>query len=296
MKKDCLDIGTIQAFLDGELSHEKIDVVSTHVALCNDCASMLAEAEDQSATVFSTLERELDTLVPTQRLWIRINDSIALEHENRPFWQKAYAYLTVALRNPSFAMAVGLLVVIGVFTSLMVIEPRTPADEAVRQSLPAEQPVPLASQTKVADLPAVSTLYAEDRRGDVVVDTEKAGYTIQRAAYRPEPRRVTNSDSASVNPTTAGYLPGEESYVKTIASLAKTVEEQKDSGLMSPSERVAYERDMALVNDAISRMKKEVRRNPRNESAKQVLYASYQNKIDLLSSVSQKEDLLVSLR
>ena len=90
-------------------------------------------------------------------------------------------------------------------------------------------------------------------------------------------------------------MPGEESYVKTISSLTKTVAEQKD-GVMRPSERIAYESDMAIVNDTIAKMKKEVKRNPKNESAKQVLYSSYQNKIDLLNSVAQKEELVASLR
>jgi hypothetical protein len=49
---------------------------------------------------------------------------------------------------------------------------------------------------------------------------------------------------------------------------------------------------MAVVNDSIQRMRQEVRKNPKNESAKQVLYSSYQNKIDLLNSVTQKEELM----
>ena len=65
---------------------------------------------------------------------------------------------------------------------------------------------------------------------------------------------------------------------------------------MRPSQRVAYEHDMAVVDDAIVKMKKEVKKNPANRSARQVLYASYQNKIDLLKSVSQKEELMASLR
>ena len=89
-------------------------------------------------------------------------------------------------------------------------------------------------------------------------------------------------------------LPGEESYVRTIATLARSVEGQKDT-TMRPSERVAYERDMAVVNDSIAKMRQEVKKNPKNESAKQVLYSSYQNKIDLLNSVSQKEELMASL-
>ena len=76
MKENCLDIGIIQAFLDGELAHAESARVSSHVALCDGCASMLAEAENESALVFSALDREFNTLVPTQRLWNRINDSI----------------------------------------------------------------------------------------------------------------------------------------------------------------------------------------------------------------------------
>jgi ribosomal protein S15P/S13E len=90
-------------------------------------------------------------------------------------------------------------------------------------------------------------------------------------------------------------MPGEESYVKTISSLSKIVDTQKDTA-MRPSQRVAYERDMAVVDDAINKLRNEVKKNPKNESAKQVLYASYQNKIDLLNSVSRKEELMASLR
>ena len=91
------------------------------------------------------------------------------------------------------------------------------------------------------------------------------------------------------------YIPGEESYVKTIASLNQTVNGQKDT-VMRPSERVSYERDMAVVDDAINKMRAEIRKNPKHESAKQVLYTSYQNKIDLLNSVSQREELVASLK
>ena len=99
----------------------------------------------------------------------------------------------------------------------------------------------------------------------------------------------------NVTTSSDGYMPGEESYVKTISILSKSVDEQKDS-VMRPSERISYERDMAVVNDAIAKMKTAVKKNPRDESAKQVLYSSYQNKIDLLNSVSQKEELMASLR
>ncbi len=289
MKENCLDIGIIQSFLDGEVSHTESARVSGHIATCDTCASMLAEAEDQSAVLFSALEREFNTLVPTQRLWNKISESIAVERDNRPFWQKAYAFLTVALVNPSFAAAASLLIVVGIFAAVWMNRAPVPTEIAV--NAPQSQPT----------VPTVvpSTLIANP--ASVAPEIEKApapAYRNERGAYQPETRRTEAAPTvvnASAN-VSNGYMPGEESYVKTISSLAKTVEEQKDGGVMRPSERIAYERDMAVVNDAIAKMKKEVKRNPKNESAKQVLYSSYQNKIDLLNSVSQKEELLVSLK
>ena len=43
MNNECFDIGTIQAFLDGELAADLIEKVSGHVASCNECAIFLAD-------------------------------------------------------------------------------------------------------------------------------------------------------------------------------------------------------------------------------------------------------------
>ena len=59
---------------------------------------------------------------------------------------------------------------------------------------------------------------------------------------------------------------------------------------------MAFERDLAVVNDSINRMRKVVRKNPRNQAARQVLYASYQDKIDLLNAVAQKDELMLSVQ
>ena len=242
MKENCLDIGIIQAFLDGELSHDETARVSGHIALCDACALMLAEAEDESAIVFPALEREFNTLVPTQRLWNKINDSIQTERDSRPFWHKAWAFLTMSLANPSMVAAASLLLVFGLFTALWInkngvsIEYRpTVAKQKSRHRRqlrprrpPADPAVDLSSTTTARQLPSVN---------------------VERASYRPETRRVTVADKAPVARQTA-TMPGEESYVKTISSLNKTVDEQKD-GVLRPSERIAYERDMAVVNDTI---------------------------------------------
>ena len=288
MNVNCFDIGTIQAFFDGELAHEELSRVSGHIAACDACALMLAEVEDESAVVFPALEREFNTLVPTQRLWNKINDSIAIERHNTPITQKAWAFLRVALGNPSIAVAVSVLIVFGIFAAIWLN--LTPVDNIVAD---VKNPVTTVSTSKVNNTPPVS------EPSDTIATLQNTPpVKFEQAAYRGNDRRIVTTPAVyktNTSTNTDGYLPGEESYVKTISSLAKTVETQKE-GTMRPSERIAYERDMAVVNDAISKMKTEVKKNPKNESAKQVLYSSYQNKIDLLNSVSQKEELMASLK
>lgn len=286
MKKECLDIGIIQAFLDGELAHDYVAAVSGHIATCDSCAMMLADAEDESAIVFPALEREFNTLVPTQRLWNKINAEIETERENAPFWTKAWAFISVSLLNPSFAAAAGLIIVLGL-VSVVWMSRTSPVDDTVAtRTSPAS-----STPSKVGIPPAIDIGPNEPAPSAVRTSAPvRAERMIPMAAIITE-KQPSIRNSATV----AAVLPGEESYVRTIASLAKTVDTQKDS-VLRPGERIAYERDMALVNDAIKKMRQEVKRNPKNDSAKQVLYSSYQNKIDLLSSVSQKEELLVSLK
>lgn len=281
-----LDIGTIQAFMDRELEYAASAQVSSHIASCDACAMLLAQAEDESAVVFPALEREFGSLVPTQRLWNRINEAIQTERRESPFWLRAWHSLRLSLISPSLAAAAMLVLVVGI--SALVWLNRTAPQPS--------EPV-VAVSTRPVEAPPVVAKPAEEP-----VDARPAVY-VERASYRPGPRRTSSPkpDEAS-QPSSPGTsanavepMPGEESYVKTIANLAKVVDDKKDD-VLRPSQRVAFERDMAVVDDAIAKMRKELKRNPNNGSARQVLYSSYQNKIDLLNSVSQREELIASLR
>lgn len=287
MKDKCLDIGIIQAFLDGELSHDETSRVSSHMALCDACASSFAEAENEATFVFSALDREMDTLVPTQRLWNKINDSIAEEKASMPWWQKAWALVSMGLANPSIAVAASLVIVVGVFAAVWMnrapINTVSPTSSIATVNPPASAPAP-SNNITVSDVP------------DTVIASDTS--RIERAALKAEPRRAMATTAVlrtTGTSSVADPLAGESSYISTISTLSKTVEEKKD-GVLRPSQRVAFERDMAMVDDSIAKMKKEVKRNPKNETARQVLYSSYQNKIDLLNSVAQKEELMASIR
>src|SRR3954471_1283667 len=286
---NCLDTGLIQAFLDGETTPAQAANVSAHIATCDACAAQLATAEEETAFVFSVLEREMDTLVPTQRLWSKINDSIEVEKQSAPFWRKALALVTASLANPAIAVAAVAVIMFGLFASVFVERRIEPANPSVATYSPAPAQ-PIVKTDEVASTSPGST------PGSVTTESPRSVQrpTYVAASYKPVKRSDTEIKPEPPAVVNAAYVPGEESYVKTMATLNKTVENQKD-GVLRPSERVSYERDMAVVDDAIAKMRKEGQKNPKNESAKQVLYTSYQNKIDLLNSVSQREELVASL-
>jgi len=284
---NCLDTGTVQAFLDGELTSALANGVSAHIAMCDACAGQLAAAEEESSFVFSVLEREMDTLVPTQRLWSKINDSIEVEKQTAPFWKKAWAALVALLANPAIAVAAIAVIALGV--SWVVFIDRSDTQIQHGRDVASYRPPPA---TMVVNPVSKGPENKPDPINVPVTDQKPAPARTENINYRVP----MNSHVDVVKPSVArpDYIPGEESYVKTIASLDETVNGQKDA-VMKPSERVSYERDMAVVDDAINKMRAEIRKNPKNESAKQVLYTSYQNKIDLLNSVSQREELVASL-
>jgi Putative zinc-finger len=293
MNGKCYDIGTIQAFLDGELSPDLSAKVTNHAAACDACAIALADAEEQSAIVFSALEREFNTLVPTQRLWSKINDSITVEREKTPSLRKLWNFVMAQLASPSLAVAAAVLVVFSIFTAVWTLRSGESniivPDVAVNApQAPPAVTMPLAgdSVTSAAPAPAAKRETARNSIRDIAV---RADY--RENSYRPKPTAESTRPAAA----TLAYMPGEESYVKTIATMSQSVNSQKND-VMRPSEQIAFERDLAVVNDSIRKMRKEVRKNPLNESAKQVLYSSYQNKIDLLNSVTQRQELMASLK
>ena len=298
MNGNCFEIGTIQAFLDGETSPDVSLRLTDHVASCDACARLMADAEEENSIVFSALERELTTLVPTQRLWARINEGIEVEKSHAPFWQKAMAFIHPSLLNPSIAAAAGILLVMGLFTAVVLVRDLNPP---VAQA-PVETPagpvtVPGPEVAKVAPSNVEPEASAPQQAVGVTNLSPKETGAIAASVNAPQrkivaqPALATDRDLVNANQ----YLPGEESYVKTIADLKQNVDTQKDA-VMTPSTRVSYERDMAVVNDSIKRMREVVKKNPRNQAARQVLYSSYQDKIDLLNSVAQREELIASMR
>ena len=180
----------------------------------------------------------------------------------------------------------------------------SPVNSINEKSLPSLNINQPDENLDISTLPKAETEILEAK--DVAVSQPKA----VKAVYRPAQNNVraermiyrlsqNNQNAvADVNPKPPAASPnlqGENTYLQTISTLSKTVDENKDFTL-TPTERVSFERDLAVVNDSIKKMKEEVRKNPTNKAAREVLQSSYQNKIDLLNSVAEKSELMASMQ
>ncbi len=305
MSDKCFEIGDLQAFLDGETGPELSFEITKHAAKCQGCALTIADAEEESAQVFAMLDRELNTLVPTQRLWSSITVALAEEKKQASFWDKARGYVFTMLANPSIAAAASVLLVFGIFAGVWsirsTVETSTAHVAVPDQAAAQSQTAPLQAQSAPLEVNLAATgpdqvLAPSAAKPFRVEETRLPADKIARLAstisYKAESRPARSE--RAVLTTSENYLPGEESYVRTIAGLKQSVDGRKDLA-MTPSTRVSFERDLAVVNDSIKKMKEVVSKNPKNQAAKQVLYSSYQNKIDLLNSVVEREELLASM-
>lgn len=292
MMDKCFDEGVLQAFLDNELDADLASRVARHVGECDACAIALAEVEEETAIAFEALGREFDTLVPTERLWTKINDQIA--EQNRGFGARLRGWLAALSLTP---------VRVGAFATLLLVA-------GIVFSRFGGGDVPIDSVAEVKTTPAVVvrenppvvvTKNDNDGTGDIFAEPDSArqpGPRVRyvRTAFKPESRiKRPESKTETVAPVPERAIDGEDGYVETIARLEKTVNSSKDE-VLRPSARFAYEKDLAVVDDAITKMRKEVKTNPKNSDARELLFASYKNKIELLSSVSRQGDLMATLR
>ena len=137
MMEKCFDEAILQAFLDNELPNVKSQTVARHIAACDSCAILLAEVEEETAFAFTALEQEFNTLVPTQRLWTKINESIETQSRNRSVWHKFSAFVSgLNLMNPQIVAFGSLLLIVGVISALILIKNENVSSDAVAVTLP----------------------------------------------------------------------------------------------------------------------------------------------------------------
>ena len=281
----CLDEGKLQSYFDGELSIEMMESVTSHLASCVTCAAAARELEQETELLTSALMAEFEACVPTERLRERIDAAVlgervavaqATEKTSglAAFFSSLFNFGTQrTLGYASLAVVMAFAVIAG------VVKMKSTPDANVAQqtqTTPQTATAPQTSQTgseqQIAQAPAADT-----EKGPVIrqVSSSSKGAPI---------RTVKPATNSAPKPAPVKLLPGERSYLQTIARLDSTIKSGKTD--MRPSLRVEYERNLAVVDRAIAATRTAVKSNPQDPDAADFMFAAYQSKVDLLNTIA----------
>jgi hypothetical protein len=301
----CYDEDIIQAFLDGEVAPALAENIACHISTCETCLMLVEAVEQENSFVFETLNNEFNVAVPTEKIWESINAEI--KETKISWWQRLFSFSI--LPQPSLMFAGAFLIfatIFGLYLNFKKDEIQPIQTIAKKDDVKTVQPTQIEPEVNPSTvspevkptLPKVENASAQTKPRRVI---EQPNFVVEKAVYRPQTEEKNiGKDSKPIKkgqPTLRveqpQFIDGEETYVKTITTLAKNVEGDKLNNIR-PSSRINYEKNMAIVDDAITKMRKQIRKNPKDETAKEILFASYQNKIDLLNSMNEKSELIAT--
>jgi hypothetical protein len=281
-----LDEGIIQAYIDGELSGEHAAATSAHLAACDACSAALAEAEGQSSFFAAAFAPDDSVSVPTAVLRSRLNVAVAqLEASAESEQQHSQA------RRPGGFLAS--------FAGLFNFTPRTAAAFATLLVAVAAGIIYISSQKSQlttttpevarindpAPAPTVTTT-PETNEPKFTATPERGDRKQINVAFKNSARNIRRKPVAPLAPK-AEELPGEKEYRTAIASLEKSIKVGGEQSLR-PTVRADYERNLALIDSAITQTRQVAAQNPKDKDAVGFLMSAYQSKVELLTRVADQ--------
>jgi Putative zinc-finger len=301
MTKRCLDEGIIQAYLDGELSRESAAEAGAHLSSCDECAALLADAEQETAFFAASFAPDAGVAVPTEALRARLSAAVAqLEAAPEREAGRARGWSLGALLAPLSGLLSLTPQRAAAFASVLVVVASALVFYSVRrQPTPVDVPGVVARVEPPAAPPAAVSPTAEPKEVESDVhapDANSTGPKPSRAEKAPAKRRAVAdrrpappalAETASTTPKAEVLVPGEKNYQEAIASLEKVVKTGGDT-VLSPKARIEYERNIAVIDRAIEETRRVALRNPKDSDAVSFLMSAYQSKVELLSAVADQ--------
>jgi hypothetical protein len=304
--RECIEEGILQAYVDDELSPETAEKVASHISACATCADLASTAADESMLFANAFAAEMAQEVPTVSLRERLDAAIA--ELNRPaaiFDEKSDSRLSGWLASfaglfkvsPQRALGFASLLAVVAFAAIFAVIKWNRADtgkpNAVVASVDKIKPEVINSipSPTPAETPNTNPNPAPNKEGnDAPGNKPRTPKKQPNPILVPAPDELPKGELAIAKP-----LPGEQNYLKAIDSLTVEIE-ASDATAMKPSLRAEYERNLAIVDQAIDSTRRVARRNPNNADASEFLYSSYQSKLDLLSAVAAQVRPTVATR
>lgn len=306
----CLDEGMLQAYMDGELASAQLEACAAHLATCATCAELAHEAEHESTLCATAFASVLSVPAPTARLRVRLEDALAAAQappqriaESPATRLRAWAAAltaSFALRPRYIGAFASFLLAVALTVTLTMMRPKQPqSDGQIAGVQQVNAPVVAGAQTDNKETKQA----IENRVGGEPTSSRVSGTGSRRSA---SPQFVKATDKPRVNggrnadveanklaAQPAPLLPDEKNYMTTIATLDAAIRAQGQEAL-PPSLRAEYERNLAVVDQAIIATRVATRRNPQDTDAKAFLRAAYQNKVDLLTTVADQTQFIAA--
>ena len=285
----CLDEARLQSYFDGELSIDLMESVTSHLASCVTCAAAARELEEETALLTTALSAEFEASVPTERLRQRIDEAVLGERvaiAQVTEKQSGLAAFFNSFLNFGTQRTLGyasLAVVIAFGAIVGVVMMRTEAPDTQKQTAVT----PPATTEQKADNNATSPSSSSSSpvqvmaasKNPTVSDVQPGKGKTTRRIIKPTPETTLSAAAAPVK-----LLPGERSYLQTIARLDNTIKSNERA--MRPSLRAEYERNLAVVDRAIAATRTAAKSNPNDPDAADFMFAAYQSKVDLLNTIA----------
>ena len=290
--RECLDEGILQSYFDGELSRDQMESATSHLASCSICSATARELEGELNLVSTALSHEFDAAVPTERLRVRIDAAIAgaqVTNGNRAAvnsspvrgWWQSLSALFAFTPQQSFGYAA--LVVVLAFAAIFgIIQFRQTASPSSSENV-ADKGNVGDSATNPVNANASPSVAVASKTENVV-----SGPVAPKAVRPPVSRRVRTVKPVVADDATLAHvklLPGERSYLQTIAALDSTIK-GKGNRPMTPALQAEYERNLALVDRALAATRSAAKKNPNDPEAVEFMFTAYENKVNLLNAVA----------
>ena len=274
----CLDEAMLQSYFDGELSGEMMESATLHLASCSTCAAAAREIEEEISLMMTALAPEFEAGVPTERLRERIDAAVLGERisaassgERAGFGAFISGLLSFGTqRSLGYASLVMVLAFAAIFGLVKLRTTEAPTTE------------PTVAQVQ----PPVKTLQVSGpvvgNNTDIRPDIKTNKTPEVKVNRTPKFVPVKSETLAAAHPVK--LIPGERSYLQTIARLDTTIKANQKS--MRPSLQVEYERNLAVVDRAIAATRSAAKKNPNDPDAADFMFAAYQSKVDLLNTIA----------
>ncbi len=286
--KECLQEEVLQSYLDGELHQRRVEQVTSHLASCRTCNDLVRQLEQENSVLTAALAAEFETVVPSERLRQRIDAAIGSARIEAAAgsapagsvreWLSSLSDLFTfrperALGYASLLLIVGFGLIMGMMRWQTVPTPTNNSLVATATPAPAPSPEPTTAPP-VKSVPPSSE--PNTTKSATPKDRRQRGSAI---AARP---------AFGQNMTAANHvklLPGERSYLQTIAQLDSTI--NSDKGRMKPDVQAEYQRNLAFVDRTLAVARTAAKSNPNDPDATEFMFSAYQSKVDLLNTVAQ---------